>query len=77
MSQAMEAVEVTLTERIDLERRRKGWSWAELAAQMGVSASTVDTWRNAGWERIRLDKARVLARVLDIDARTLIPEDES
>lgn len=75
MSQTMEAVEVTLAERIDLERRRRGWSWAELAKRMGVSNGTLDTWRKGNWQRIRLDQARALAQLLDFDARLLLPED--
>lgn len=74
MSQLTNIVEVTLSERIDLERRRKGWSWDEFAEQMGVGKRAVEGWRDSGWD-IRVAQMLTLCKVLGIDPHLFIGED--
>jgi transcriptional regulator with XRE-family HTH domain len=56
-------------------RRRRLLTQKELAAQVGVTHQTVQSWES-GRARPRLRHIRRLAEVLDVPAISLLPEDE-
>lgn len=68
-------VALTLSERIELELRRKELNWARLANLIGVSEGAIHLWRKRGWLRLRVEHAFLIADVLEIDPRLFIGED--
>jgi transcriptional regulator with XRE-family HTH domain len=60
---------------IRFNRTARGWTQAEFAAHLGVSANAVQAWEHGG--KIRPKNLARLAKVLLVDARKLLAEIEA
>ena len=68
---------VTLTEYVDLKRRRRELTWEQVAEVVGVSDETIARWRKANWQPIRLEQLVILATALDMNPHRFFREGES
>ncbi len=71
----------TWLERIDLLRRRKGWTWSELSRRSGASRSSIENWRHPGKGRATTDpslrNALGLAHALEVPIDWLFAPQQS
>lgn len=47
-------------------REKKGWSQAQLAEKLGVSAGTVGSWESGSGHGMRVERMRQVAAILDV-----------
>jgi transcriptional regulator with XRE-family HTH domain len=66
------AVEVTLSEYVDLMRVRKDMTRADLASHLGVQPRTLATWAEQDW-RVRADRIVQVCSLLSIDPKVFFP----
>lgn len=59
---------LTLSEDVDLHRKRKGLDWADVAIGLGVSDATLYRWRANNFADARLTHLQALIDLLGLDA---------
>jgi DNA-binding XRE family transcriptional regulator len=66
--------EVTLTEYIDVKRKRAGMTWEQVAGVVGVSDETIGRWRKQDWQPMRLEQTAALIEALKLDPLRVFPD---
>ena len=69
--------EMTISERLSLAIRQRGYSYRELSEKTGVPKSAIQRYASGETDKIPIDRLTALASVLDVDAAFLMGWDDA
>ena len=70
-------IEMTISERLSLAIRQRGYSYRELSEKTGVPKSAIQRYASGETDKIPIDRLTALASVLDVDAAFLMGWDDA